>query len=36
MKAYQRGKITTSKLAEFLEIPLFEAMELAKGLKGNC
>lgn len=34
-KAYQTGKITTSKLAEFLEIPLYQAMELAKEIKGS-
>lgn len=34
-KAYQQGRITTAKLAAFLEIPLYQAMELAKKLKGN-
>ncbi len=33
LKAYQQGKITTAKLAEFLELPLYQAMELAKKLK---
>ncbi len=34
-KAYQQNKITTSKLAEFLEIPLHKAMELCRKIKGN-
>jgi Zn-dependent peptidase ImmA (M78 family)/transcriptional regulator with XRE-family HTH domain len=33
LKAYQQGKITTAKLAEFLELPLYQAMELAKRIK---
>ncbi|MCL5985439.1 MAG: ImmA/IrrE family metallo-endopeptidase [Actinobacteria bacterium] len=33
LKAYQQNKITTSKLAEFLEIPLYQAMELGRKIK---
>lgn len=35
MKAYQQGKITTAKLADFLELPLYQAMELGRKIKGN-
>lgn len=34
MKAYQQGRITTLKLASFLELPLYQAMELGKKIKG--
>ncbi|OIO81190.1 MAG: hypothetical protein COZ98_05665 [Candidatus Omnitrophica bacterium CG_4_8_14_3_um_filter_43_15] len=33
LKAYQQNKITTSKLAEFLELPLYQAMELGRKIK---
>ncbi len=33
LKAYQQGRITTSKLAEFLGLPLHQAMELCGGVK---
>lgn len=33
LKAYQQGKITTVKLADFLELPLYQAMEFAKKMK---
>lgn len=33
MKAFQQDKITTSKLAEFLELPLYKAMELGETIK---
>jgi hypothetical protein len=33
LKAYQQNKITTSKLAEFLELPLYQAMELGRKVK---
>jgi Zn-dependent peptidase ImmA (M78 family)/transcriptional regulator with XRE-family HTH domain len=32
-KAYQQNKITTSKLAEFLELPLYQAMEIGRKIK---
>lgn len=36
IKAYQQGNITTAKFAEFMDLPLFKAMELAKKIKpGN-
>lgn len=35
LKAYERGKITTSKLASFLEIPLYQAMELSRKIKSK-
>lgn len=35
MKAYQQGKISTSKLADFLELPLYQAMELGRKIKGS-
>lgn len=35
LKAYQQDKITTSKLAEFLELPLYQAMELGRKIKGD-
>ena len=33
LKAYHLGRITTAKLADFLEIPLCEAMEIAAGIR---
>ena len=33
IKAYQQNRITTSKLADFLELPLYQAMELGKKIK---
>jgi len=33
LKAYQQSRITTSKLAEFLEFPLYQAMELSRRIK---
>lgn len=33
MKAYQDNRITTSKLAEFLELPLYQAMELSRRIR---
>ena len=33
MKAYQQGRITTSKLAEFLELPLYQTIELGRRIK---
>jgi Zn-dependent peptidase ImmA (M78 family)/DNA-binding XRE family transcriptional regulator len=33
MKAYQQGRITTSKFANFLELPLYQAMELGRKIK---
>lgn len=35
IKAYQQGNLTTAKLADFLEIPLYQAMDLGKKLRGN-
>lgn len=35
VKAYINKKITTSKLAELLEIPLYKAMEVAKEIKAQ-
>jgi Zn-dependent peptidase ImmA (M78 family) len=35
MKAYQQGKISTAKLADFLELPLYQAMELGRKIKGS-
>lgn len=32
-KAYQQGKITTSKFADYLELPLYQAMALGKKIK---
>jgi Zn-dependent peptidase ImmA (M78 family) len=33
LKAYQQNKITTSRLAEFLELPLYQVMELGRKIK---
>ena len=33
LKAYEQGKITTSKLANFLEFPLYQAIELSRKIK---
>lgn len=33
LKAYQQGNITTAKFAEFLDLPLYAAMGLAKKIK---
>lgn len=33
LNAYQQKRITTSKFAEFLELPLYQAMELGKRMK---
>jgi len=33
VKAYQQGRITTSKFANFLELPLYRAMELGRKIK---
>jgi len=33
IKAYQQEKITTAKFAEFLDLPLYKAMEFAKEIK---
>lgn len=35
IKAFQQGKLTTAKLADFLEIPLYQAMDFGKKLRGN-
>lgn len=35
IKAFQQGKLTTAKLADFLEIPLYQAMDLGKKLRGS-
>jgi len=35
IKAYQQGNLTTAKLADFLEIPLYQAMDLGRKLRGN-
>ena len=35
IKAFQQGKLTTAKLADFLEIPLYQAMDLGKKLRGE-
>ncbi len=35
IKAFQQGKLTTAKLADFLEIPLYQAMDLGRKLRGN-
>lgn len=35
-KAYEQSKVTTSKLAYFLEIPLYQAMELARQIKRSA
>ncbi len=32
-KAFLQGKLTTSRFAEFLEIPLYQAMEIGKSLR---
>lgn len=34
-KAFLQGKLTTSRFAEFLEIPLYRAMELGRSLRGS-
>lgn len=33
IKTYQKNRITTSKFAEFLELPLYQAMELGRRIK---
>ncbi|MBI4232721.1 ImmA/IrrE family metallo-endopeptidase [Candidatus Peregrinibacteria bacterium] len=33
-KAYQQGRVTTRKFAQFLEIPLYEAMERGREIRG--
>lgn len=35
IKAFQQGKLTTAKLADFLEIPLYQAMDLGRKLRGS-
>jgi len=35
IKAYQQGNLTTAKLADFLEIPLYQAMDLGRRLRGK-
>ena len=35
IKAFQQGKLTTAKLADFLEIPLYQAMDFGKKLRGS-
>lgn len=35
IKAYQQERITTAKFAEFLGLPLYEAMEIGKKIKRN-
>jgi Zn-dependent peptidase ImmA (M78 family)/transcriptional regulator with XRE-family HTH domain len=35
LKAYKQGRITTSRLGDFLEIPLYRAMELGKEIRGS-
>lgn len=35
LNAYQQNRITTSKFAEFLELPLYQAMELGRRMKGS-
>ncbi len=35
IKAYQENRITTSKFAEFLDLPLYQAMELGRRVGGS-